>query len=305
MTAAAGLPTAGAHLAAGAAVAVAAAVLFALGSVVQQEVAAVTTGAAGGLDLRRLVTRPAWLAGQAATVLATGLQVVALALAPVSLVQPVLASGLVVALGLRCLRDRRRPPRVAVVGGICTTVGLAVFLTAARPAPGAARDLPHPGVVLLAVAISLLCVAAACRTGKGPVGALACGTAAGLAVAVAAVLIAAALKIAGEQGVRPALGSVVLWGAVCAGLAAELASQQAFARGSLEWSLPALTVVDPIAAVPCARLLLGEQLSAGHAAAWLPAAALAVVGVALLARTGAAAPVPRDPGRRPATAISP
>lgn len=42
-------------------------------------------------------------------------------------------------------------------------------------------------------------------------------------------------------------------------------------------SLPALTVIDPLAAVPAARLLLHERLEPGHAAVWLPAAAVAAV----------------------------
>ena len=49
---------------------------------------------------------------------------------------------------------------------------------------------------------------------------------------------------------------------------------------------PALILLDPLAAVPAARLLLRERLEPGHAAIWLPAAAVAAVGVVLLARTG-------------------
>jgi len=67
---------------------------------------------------------------------------------------------------------------------------------------------------------------------------------------------------------------------------AVLGGQQAYARGSLAWSLPALILLDPLAAVPAARLLLGERLEPGHAGIWLPAAIVAGIGVVILARTG-------------------
>ncbi|WP_410590093.1 hypothetical protein [Amycolatopsis sp. lyj-23] len=100
----------------GTSVAAGAAVLFAVGSVLQHE-AAVSTADARGVELRRLVTRPKWMAGQSATVLGTLLQVVALALAPVAIVQPVLAGGLVIALAIRSVRDRCLPSRLDGIGG--------------------------------------------------------------------------------------------------------------------------------------------------------------------------------------------
>src|ERR1700710_1882252 len=94
---------------AGLLLAVLAAVLFALGAVLQHE-AADLSRTAGGLSLRRLVKRRRWMLGQAATMLGTGTQVAALAVAPVAVVQPMLAVGLVVALGIRAVRNRRAPP---------------------------------------------------------------------------------------------------------------------------------------------------------------------------------------------------
>src|SRR5947209_13000758 len=84
----------------GAGMAAAAAVCFAVGSVLQHHAATHASGA-DGLDVRRLLTHRVWLVGQSATVLGSVLQVVALALAPVSIVQPLLAGALVVALAIR------------------------------------------------------------------------------------------------------------------------------------------------------------------------------------------------------------
>ena len=82
-----------------------AAVLFAVGAVLQHEAAELST-TASGLSLRKLIRRRRWMLGQAATLLGTGTQVAALAVAPVAVVQPMLAVALVVGLGLRAVRTR-------------------------------------------------------------------------------------------------------------------------------------------------------------------------------------------------------
>jgi drug/metabolite transporter (DMT)-like permease len=262
-----------------------AAVLFALGAVLQHEAAEDST-TASGLSLRRLVTRPRWVFGQGATMLGTGSQVAALALAPVAVVQPMLAVALVVGLGLRAVRNRQAPLRLELLGAGLTTGGLAVFLVAAQPAVGASKPPPSTLAVIAAVVTSVVLVGAATLLGRGAHGALACGTAAGIAAGIAAVLISVGIRSLREGGWAHALAGVALWGAIVVAVVAVLGGQQAYARGSLAWSLPALILFDPLAAVPAARLLLGERLEPGHAAIWLPAAAVAAVGVIVLARTG-------------------
>jgi hypothetical protein len=269
----------------GTALAVLAAVLCAVGSVMQQEAAAASVSG-GALQWRSLARRPPWLFGQGAVVAGTLLQVAALGLAPVAIVQPVLAGGLLVALGMRALRDRRLPPGGAFVGGACTAVGLATFLIAANPAAARTDVIPGPVAVVITVLLVAVAVEAAVRFGRGRVGALLCGAATGVALGVAAVLTSAALKVLSDHGLLHALRSAPLWAALVTSAIAQYGSQQAFSRGSLSLSLPALTVIDPLAAVPAARLLLGEHLSPGHAVIWAPAAALAAVGVVLLAVTG-------------------
>ena len=91
-----------------------------------------------------MVKRKRWMFGQAATMLGTGTQVAALAVAPVAVVQPMLAVGLVVALGLRAIRTRQAPLRLELFGAALTTGGLAVFL---RRRPAGEGD-PHRAAVL-------------------------------------------------------------------------------------------------------------------------------------------------------------
>jgi hypothetical protein len=262
-----------------------AAVLFALGCVLQHE-AVTTSTTEHGLHLGRLVTQRAWVVGQTSTLLGTLAQVWALGLAPVSIVQPVLAGGLVVALGIRAVRSRCMPLQTELLGAALTGGGLAVFLVAARPAEAAVEHHPPPSAVLAAATVAVLLMALATRLRQGVAGALACGVAAGVAAGIAAVLISVALRVFGDRGLLAGLSSSALWGALVVAVVAQFASQQAYSRGSLSWSLPALVLCDPLAAVPAARVLLWERLEPGHAVVWLPAAVVAAAGVVLLARTG-------------------
>jgi drug/metabolite transporter (DMT)-like permease len=259
------------------------ALFFAVGAVVEQEATLAST-TDGTLDLRQLVRRPAWLAGQGANVIGIVLQVVALALAPVSIVQPLLAGGLVVALGIRSVKDRRWPVGRDLLGASLAAGGLAVFLAAAHPADETQDRVPGKLAVLVAALVALALVALSRLAKEGRRGALGSGLAAGIAMGIAAVLISAALKTLSSEGLVDALTGPALWGAVVVGVGAQIACQQAFSRGSLAWSLPVLTVADPVAAVPAARWLLAEQLEPGHAWVWGTAAVVAGVGVVLLAR---------------------
>jgi drug/metabolite transporter (DMT)-like permease len=265
--------------------AVLAAVLFAVGAVLQHEAAELSTSD-GALSLRRLIKRRRWMLGQTATALGTGGQVAALAVAPVAVVQPVLAVTLVVGLGLRAVRTRQAPLRLELIGAALTTGGLGVFLVAAQPAAGADHAPPSSLQVFFAVAVSLALVLAATLLGHGAHGAVACGGAAGIAAGIAAVLISVGVRSLQEDGWAKTLAGVTVWGAIVVALVAIVAGQQAYARGALAWSLPALILLDPLAAVPAAGLLLGEHLEPGSVAVWLPAALVAAIGVVVLARSG-------------------
>jgi hypothetical protein len=270
---------------AGLLLAVLAAVLFAVGAVLQHE-AAELSKTPRGLSLRRLIKRRRWMIGQAATLLGTGAQVLALAIAPVAVVQPILAVTLVISLAFRAVRTRMAPLRLELVGAALTTGGLAVFLVAAQPTVPAGHAPPASLEVVFAVALSLALVLAATLLGHGAHGAVACGGAAGVAAGIAAVLISVGVRSLQENGWAKALAGVTVWGAILVALIAIVAGQQAYARGRLAWSLPALIVLDPLAAVPAAMLLLGEQLDASSAGIWVPAALVAAAGVVVLARTG-------------------
>src|SRR3954452_25081993 len=123
--------------------AVAGAGAFAVATVVEHRTATHAAAAGEGWWLVRLTPRPAWLASQACGGLGVLLHAAALRSGPVSLVQPVLATGLVFALGLGSWVDRRqpgrpRPGRVQWLAAVAVAVGLTAFLLSARPPAGSA-----------------------------------------------------------------------------------------------------------------------------------------------------------------------
>jgi len=145
------------ELALGALAAVVASVLFNVGLVLQAQKARAVKGAQGMRTrlVARLVRRPRWVAGCALMVVGFGFHVAALWAAPLTVVQPALAAGLVVLL-VAGARLEGRPvggrERLAVVA-----IGVGVVaLTLSAPE----RTIASPGPLVLALALGGLGVLA-------------------------------------------------------------------------------------------------------------------------------------------------
>ena len=146
---------------AGLLIAALAAMLFAVGAVLQHEAAARQHVAERAEPAHGSSAGRGGCLGRAPRCWAPARRWLALALAPVAVVQPMLAVGLVVALGLRAVRLRQVPLRRELLGAALTTAGLAVFLVAARPRP--AHHLAQPST--LAVIVAVVALRAARRRG--------------------------------------------------------------------------------------------------------------------------------------------
>lgn len=239
-----------------------------------------------------------WLLGIAAEVAGVTLHMVAVNFGPLSVVQPLLTVGLVVALPLQAVLGHQVSRR-ALLAAALTVAGLAVFLviqpTVESKDPDSFTDW-LPG--LLPVAIVALAALAAALTQRGRARALGLGVAAGTVFALSAALVKTWGEILDGGGLPALASSWELWTALGCGLVGALLSQAAFQSGPLGGPLAAMMVIDPVIAVSLGGIVFGESFSTGPMAlAQAAGLALTLIGVWLLA-TG-------ERGRAPTTETPP
>ena len=245
---------------------------FATSTVVQHRAATsavVPPGRGAALRLAlRLLRTPAWLAGQLTAACGFTLHGLALRFGPVTLVQPLLSSGLVLTLALGALVDRRHadrplPDRRQWLAAGVVALGVVTFLLSASP--GSGRELGRPAMLLTAAGVALTLHAAAfvwSRRPGAPHRALALGLAAGVGFGVTGVLLKEVVNRAPTSW--SALWPVLLMALV--GAVSIVSAQSAYQAGHLIESLPSLTVTEPLVAVVLAALAFDELLQPGWAA---------------------------------------
>ncbi|MGW2094019.1 DMT family transporter [Promicromonospora sukumoe] len=257
--------------------------------------------------LSRIVRRPGWLAGFGLAAGGTIVHAVALALAPLRLVQPIGVLAVPVAVLLSSLHLRRAPSRSVLLGVALTMAGVAVFVAASVSA--ASGTAPPPGSTLPTILVVGGVVVALGAGGLAIGGWLRC-VACATAGAAAFGLLSALMRVIFQElahGTRWTDPQVL--GAGAAALVALVLGgwlvQQAYPAGPPEVVVACLTVVDPIVAVLLGAVLLGEG-SGTPVGTWflLGGAALAAsAGVLVLARLHpdavAAHAARTDPSRLP------
>ena len=117
--------------------------------------------------LVRLARRPRWLAGTALLVLAWPLQVLALTLAPITVVQPILACTQLVLLLLARTKLREHVGAIEIVGALAIGAGVAAVVLAAPRHTAADPKLVPTVVVLSAVGIAAIVAYAIGRRIRG------------------------------------------------------------------------------------------------------------------------------------------
>jgi drug/metabolite transporter (DMT)-like permease len=271
-------------------IALAAALLFALGSVLQQKAGLdepeATAGSSSGL-LVRMAQRPVWLAGIAADALGFIGQAVALTIGRLAVVQPLLATSMVFALPLGHRLTGQRISRGDVGAALLVTLSLIAFLAFADPT-GGRDDAPLgewlvAGAICAAVCIPL--VLAALRS-RPAVKAALLGSATGILFGLSAALT----KAVGDQFADGALEIFTHWqlyALAAVGYVSMTFNQMALSTGVLAPALATSMAIDPITSVVLGTTLLQESLHetpAGVVATVLALAA-ALIGMAILART--------------------
>lgn len=284
--------------------ALASAFCFALAAALQHR-EALSTHAAGVADFRllvRLSRRPLWLLGVGADVLSMALHVLALSMAPLSLVQPLGVTGIVFAVPLAALLRRTAIRPIDLLAAALLVAGL-IALLQSLPTSSPARV---PSVLMIAtVAVVVLALATAATVAAhhlpGRPRALLLAGAAGISFGLTAVLVRALLLLVRISGSAPAVMAAAL-SIVALGLSGYLLLQSAYRVGHFAGSLATATVLDPVVAVLAGHFLLHEQLPTDAPHLFVVGVATAVVigSVALLVRSPAAlalAPVPAPAGK--------
>jgi len=262
-------------------VALLAALSYAVGSVAQQKAAAeVPTGEATGTRLLlRLVRRPLWVVGVMGDALGYAGQAVALGLGSLVLVQPLLVTSLLFALPLSAVWAGRRLRPSDGAWALLLTAGLAAFVVVGDPSGG--RDTAPLGSWLATAAV-LGPVVVGCLIGaqlSASARAVLLAVATGILFGVAAALTKSTISVLGD-GVGELLASWELYALVVAGAGGFLTQAEAFQAGSLQASLPVMTVLDPVVAGLLGVTILHEDVKA-TGAEW------AVIVVAVAVMTGA------------------
>ncbi len=272
-------------------------VLYALASVLQHRGAVVQPDDQSlkvGL-LVRLLRQPAWLAGTACDVGGYLLQFVALGHGAIVLVQPLLVCGLLFALPMGAALGGRRLSRSDWLGAVLVCSGLGVFLAVADPATGLSDTGVTRWIALLASVAILGGVLSAVATAvDARRRAVLLAAAAGLVYGAAAALTKASYHLL-SKGLVPLVTNWRPYVLVLFGGAGMLLSQSAFQAGMLDFSLPTMTVVDPLASIAIGALVFHEAISNGAGPVLVESLSLVAMsgGIWLLARFEADISKPR------------
>ncbi|WP_327395928.1 DMT family protein [Streptomyces phaeochromogenes] len=258
---------------------------YAAAAVVQERTAA------GTADLRGTLVRGSWWGAVGLNASGALLHVVALRYGPLTLVQPLGALTLVVAVSLGALVARRRTSGTQWRGMALTLVGLTALLvaTAAGRAPD---DTLGTGEVLGVALVAFVVIAVLVRSGLGG---LAFAAASGIASGVGSTL-AQKLAVGATPSWSVAVVAVLTVAFASGGL---LLSQKAY-RSGLGGPLALLTLVNPVAASVIGISLLGEGFQYGTAGTLiaLAGAVAAARGVVLLSLPQSHQSHQDRPGRR-------
>jgi drug/metabolite transporter (DMT)-like permease len=214
--------------------------------------------------LVRLATRKRWLAGTALSLLGAVLQVVALANAPVTLVQPILALGLVALLVLARTVLHEHIGALEIAGAAAVIAG--VVLVGIESPEQSSEITSVPALIAVMAPVAVLTLMPFILRQRAPVVLAAAGAAAGDALA------AISLKLTADAADSGQLGFAVL-AAAGAGAAGLLA---------LTAEMSALRIVPASRVAP---VVLSAQVIVPAIAAWVafgePVSAPVVIGVVL------------------------
>jgi drug/metabolite transporter (DMT)-like permease len=244
------------------ALALAAALFFSLGTVLQQQVASTASEeeARQAGFLLRLARRPRWLAGIAADAVGFVAQAAALGIGRLVVVQPLLSTAVVFSLPLGAKLGGRRVVRRDMVAALAVTAGLAIFLVVADPT-GGREDATTAAWIVSFVVAAVVCGALALAGRGRPPAARAglIGAAAGILFGLSAALTKATVERL-DDGVLEVFVDWHLYALVVVGYASMSLSQSSLQTGQLAPSVATQMSLDPIASLLLGILAFDETV---------------------------------------------
>ena len=240
------------------------------------------SGSAGVGLIAILLRRPIWLLGVAVMVTGFGLQAAALDLGRLAVVEPILATSLVVALVVSALRQRSWPRPADWLAMALAAGGVGLFLVIAAPTGGRSQP-PAAWWAPLLVGLAAVGGAALWRSSRwsSPRAAMALAAIAGMTVGCSDALVKTTVSSASVLGAA-VLATFPPYLLVVVGAAGFLLQQHAYRIGELRAALPAASVLEPLTGTVLGLTFFGERLAAHDPASELAlalAAAATVVGV--------------------------
>lgn len=267
-----------------------AAFLFALASVLQQKAASSVPDSVGlkaGL-VTRLVRQPLWLLGLTAAGVGFAVQAVALALGSLIVVQPLLVTMLLFALPLGAKLSGRRLATSDWRWAIALVAGLAIVLLVGDPTDGLDRAQGSHWIVALAVVYPLVIVlVGAASRRRGASRALLLGASAGILYGTTDALTKTVVRSL-DDGLVAVLGNWEIWVLIVTICGAAFFQQSAYQSGGIAASVPAVTGLEPITGILLGILIYEERFQAEGVLEWglmALGATLAVLGALALARS--------------------
>lgn len=243
-------------------------------------------GGLGLRQLRKLIVRPQWISGLGLMGLGMVLQLGALTLAPLIVVQPIGALALVITSLLNARVTKTRLNRGTTIAIILCTFGIAAFVTTASGVADANVLTDTDVTAVLAILLGLLVVFAVLfftsgRSAKPLTYIIGAGVLYGFVATLAKVVIQRLYQMQFDW-----LTILCLLALVAAVVLGGWFVQNAYASGPPDLVIAGLTVIDPLVAVTVAIAILGEAEAATPltAVGFGLSGAIAVAGVVLLSK---------------------
>jgi drug/metabolite transporter (DMT)-like permease len=272
-------------------VGIAAAICLGLGYVLQQRVAALSQESSGRAFrlLLELMHQRAWWAGIGVMIVGQLLGGLALSLASVALVEPLLSSSLLFAFFIAAFLSKQRVRWHEILGALLVSAALGVFLAVGNP-----LSSDHPkanrAVVVLAIAVVAGVVAMLVMIGNRRglvVRSILFATGAGLLYGLQDVSTRAASFTFDRLGVGQVFLHAWAYVVIGAGIVGIAISQSAFKAARLDFSLPPIAAAEPIAGIALGIVLLGDTVSVSIPGLAAEAACIVamIVGVIFIGRS--------------------